>query len=489
MLPDAPFALVARSGNALKLTTVDRRARALGLSKGMTLADARSREPALVTMASDSAADERWLEQLARTCTRFSPLVALAPADAIHIDSSGVDHLFGGESVYVEAVVQAMADRGMTTRAACAPTAAGAEALARYADLPVIDEATALRALPVEALGSDADIVRGLHRAGLNSLGAISARPSASIAARFGAETLHRLRQILGDAPTPMATLRPAEPLNFLHRFAEPVLHQNILNAALLNLLQMVHTALEQRALGGRRFHLRLARSDGAVRQLTVEAGQATRDPAVILRLFDERIATLADPLDPGFGYDEIALAISLAEPLLPNQPGLTEDNRVDEAIGTLIDRISVRIGATSVCRLTPQNSHIPERTQYMRPAHDASGTAPWDQHKSLTEPPDRPLLLLDPPQLLETIAEVPDGPPRRFRWRGTLHRIARSEGPERIAAEWWRRLGGEWPGHGGLTRDYYRIEDMQGARYWVFRHGLYTETDQPAWYLHGLFA
>jgi protein ImuB len=41
-----------------------------------------------------------------------------------------------------------------------------------------------------------------------------------------------------------------------------------------------------------------------------------------------------------------------------------------------------------------------------------------------------------------------------------------------------------------GLTRDYFRIEDVRGRRFWIFRHGLYgTERQNPGWYMHGLFA
>jgi protein ImuB len=100
-------------------------------------------------------------------------------------------------------------------------------------------------------------------------------------------------------------------------------------------------------------------------------------------------------------------------------------------------------------------------------------------------EPPLRPIHLFDPPHRIEVMAEVPDGPPRRFKWRRTMHEVARHEGPERIAAEWWRRADGA-----GLTRDYYRVEDVRGRRFWLFRHGLYgTEKAHPDWYLHGLFA
>ena len=95
-----------------------------------------------------------------------------------------------------------------------------------------------------------------------------------------------------------------------------------------------------------------------------------------------------------------------------------------------------------------------------------------------------RPLILFDRPELMQTIAEVPDGPPLRFRWRGVSYEIVRSEGPERIACEWWR------DGRGARTRDYFRVEDRQGYRFWMFRHGLYgRETSDPAWYMHGLFA
>ena len=82
-------------------------------------------------------------------------------------------------------------------------------------------------------------------------------------------------------------------------------------------------------------------------------------------------------------------------------------------------------------------------------------------------------------------MAEVPDGPPHRFRWRRVLHDVIRFEGPERIAAQWWRR--GQTKVR---TRDYYRVEDVRGRRYWIFRHGLYDrETPDPLWYVHGVFA
>ena len=59
---------------------------------------------------------------------------------------------------------------------------------------------------------------------------------------------------------------------------------------------------------------------------------------------------------------------------------------------------------------------------------------------------------------------------------------VARAEGPERIGGEWWRDPHER-------TRDYYRVEDIDGRRFWLFRAGLYGERGEPRWFIHGLFA
>ena len=99
-----------------------------------------------------------------------------------------------------------------------------------------------------------------------------------------------------------------------------------------------------------------------------------------------------------------------------------------------------------------------------------------------------RPLLLLPSPEPIEAMAELPEGAPARFVWRRVARRVVRAAGPERLSPEWWRprehRLA--------RTRDYYRLEDAEGGRYWVFREGLYGREDEeraPSWWMHGVFA
>jgi protein ImuB len=97
---------------------------------------------------------------------------------------------------------------------------------------------------------------------------------------------------------------------------------------------------------------------------------------------------------------------------------------------------------------------------------------------------PARPVRLFGRPEPVDAVAEVPDGPPARFRWRRVLHEVAMAEGPERIAMEWWRDEAGR-----ALTRDYFRVESRDGLRAWLYREGLYGgETAAPRWFLHGLF-
>jgi protein ImuB len=489
---DVALALVAKVKGALRLRAVNAHAQALGILPGLTLADARALYPGLNVADMDEAADRHWLKWLAEQCIGWSPLVTITPPDGITLDIAGSEHLFGGKAGLAAQAEEAFATIGMTVRMAVASTVPGAQALARHAPLPVKDERQALRALPVLALGLDEDASMALHRAGLKTIGDIAARPAASIAARFGAKAVTALRRLMGDEHAPIDPLSHPAPLHFERRFAEPVALQASIAACFLDLLREAARELEERGLGGRRFVLTLFRSDGARHRLGIETGLPTRDPAPVLRLFDERIAALADPLDPGFGYDRITLFLPVTEPLGASQPELDRSEKDAGALADLIDRLSTRLGPGSLYRLIPQDSHIPEQAQLALPAIHERAPVRWPVAPA-GEPPLRPLFLFDPPQPVEVIAEVPDGPPHRFRWRRKLHEVRLYEGPERIASEWWRHKGGENPGKGGLTRDYYRIEDARGRRYWIFRHGLYSEKPDPRqgpkWYLHGLFA
>jgi protein ImuB len=478
--PDPPFALVERQGNALRLAAVSPEALALGLHPGLPLADARARLPTLAVFPHDPAADAALLRRLARHALEFTPMVALEPPEALVLEIGASAHLFGGAQALSAALAARIEAEGVAHAHAFGDTPDSALAFARF---PAAQGNW--RALPAAALGLVPDDEAALRRAGLGSLGDIAARPRRTIAARFGLQALTALDRIGAGLVRPLKPRGQPPKLIFELRLPEPLLTADAVNLILERLAARAATRLTRLGLGGRRFTASLFRTDGACHQLTIESGRPTREPAAITALFAERIATLADPLDPGFGYDRFTLQVGAAEPLAAAQPALNGDAGSGPALEALIDRLSVRFGPERLLRLQPVDRHLPERAQ-RRVAARGSAAAPWPA-AAPGETPMRPLFLLDPPELVEVLAEVPDGPPHRFRWRRQQHRIALAEGPERIAPEWWRSRSGRL--ESGHTRDYWRVEDGEGRRFWLFRAGFYGAHAPPRWYMHGLFA
>ncbi|KQZ65788.1 nucleotidyltransferase [Sphingopyxis sp. Root1497] len=481
--PDAPLVFAEKARGALRLASLDRAAQAVGLAPGMPLADARARAPDLLVIAHDPVADAAWLDRLALGCNRYTPLVAIDAPDGLILDIAGAEHLFGGEAELIDDLEMRLSRLGMSVRPALGPTADAARALARYQTRPAPDEDQAVRRLPVAALELEAEATTALIRAGLKTIGDLASRPMANIAARFDAEAANALRRILGDAPSPLDPRIAPPPVATERRFAEPLGSSAHATKVLAELVDEAMKGLGERGKGGRHFRATFFRSDGLARAIAIETGHPTRDTALVMRLFAERMDSLADPLDPGFGFDMIRLAVPRLEAMgatqLKLEGGAVRDAKMDE----LVDRMTTRLGRVRVRRLIAADTHIPEQAQLALPAIDAPSPEPW-QAPEPGEPPTRPFHLFDPPQPIEVIAEVPDGPPHQFRWRRQAHAVRRYEGPERIAAEWWRRRD-----NAGLTRDYYRVEDAQGRRFWLFRHGLYEEKEHPLWYIHGVFA
>lgn len=457
------------------------------LRVGMTLADARVWLPGLKVAETDAGADRQLLLELAAACERVSPLVALDGACGLRLDITGCDHLFGGEAALLAQLCRRFAAAGITTRAAIAGTPDAARAAVQFgqtAILPPGTEAQAARLWPVAALEQDADTTTGLIRAGLKTLGDLTDRPAHMLAARFGAGLVTALRRITGQEDTRLTPLRPLPECQVTRTFPEPMLEMPAIEGVLADLAQDICRMLAQRGQGGRRFEARFFRSDGAVRSIVIDTAAACRSVSTILRLMRLKLDTLADPVDPGFGFDAFRLGVLQAEPLADRQISLDGRAEAGADVTALIDRLAVRFGRAQVQRFLARDSHDPRHSAVRVPAGSDAPSSPWSDPEP-GNPPARPLTLFTPPHLIDAVAEVPDGPPLRFRWRRVLHDVAHAEGPERIAPEWWLE-GNEAP----ATRDYYRIEDARGHRFWVFREGFFEDTNaRPRWFLHGLFA
>jgi len=481
--PQAALAVVALQKNARRLVGVDAVAERLGLSAGLTLADARARHPTLVAIEADPAGQARALERVADACSRYTPLAALDGADGLMLDVSGVAHLFGGEAGLIADAEARFVRARLTLKAGLADTPRAASALARFARQSVAPAGLEGKAfaklfhdLPVAALGVAPTLSAELSRAGLRRIGDLALRPRGPIAARFGADLIARLDELHGLSRPSISPRFAAPDMLAERRFASPILHLEAVEATLNRLADDLVVLLERRGKGARRLELALFRVDGETQRLRVAASRPLNEARAIQRLFGERILH-GEPIDPGFGIDVMRLSCLTAEDAAPSQSAFERAFEAEQAkaLADLIDRLSARLGASRVTRQRLVDAHLPEQSVVSRPATGGQAAA------SLVATTGRPLRLFARPEPIEALAEVPDGPPLRFRWRRVLREVAAIEGPERIAAPWWR-------GPAAPTRDYFRAEDAEGRRYWLYREGLYQETARPRWFLHGLF-
>jgi protein ImuB len=467
--PDAPIVLTVEGTHGLIIHAVTKAAAERGARAGARLTDARALDPALVAVPADPAGDHALLERLAKWAQRWSPLVEVDGTDALRLDVTGVAHLFGGEEGLAEDIRRRFAATGLTARVAIAPTAAAAWAFSRFGG----DE---LPPLHVSALRLEPETVRTLERLGLKTIGALAALPRLALARRFrGAEdVVDALDRALGRKPEPLTALAENPPPRATLRLQEPVTHPEAAPQALSKLIPRLVRTLEERHLGARKLSLHGFRVDGSVAAASVSTTIASRDPKHLQRL----LADKAETLDPGFGFDAFALVADWTESLGAAQESLVEEPGGERDLARLVDRLTVKLGPGRVRRPQPFESHLPERASGWRPA--------LEKTEPIQPPsPPRPQRLLDRPEAIAVVYATPEGVPRRFVWRRAVHDIARVEGPERIAPEWWRERST------ARLRDYYRVEDQAGRRYWIFREGLIGDGrgGAPEWYLHGLFS
>jgi protein ImuB len=508
-----PAVLAVSVGSRRLVSAVNPAAEAQGLLPGLTLADARAQVPNLAVAQADPEGDAAALLRLAQWCGRYSPWTVPQGRDGILLDIAGCAHLAGGEDKLGAELIERLAARGVTARVGIADTIGGAWAMARGGTRAVGaiapgETRAALAPLSVRALRLDAEMVAALERLGLRRIGDLYPLPRASLAARFDAALMARLDEALGEGREALSPLPPAPPRWTRRGFADPIATQDDIAAAIRLLLEELCRHLAEEMLGARLLALTLHRVDGESASLAIGTARPSRDVAHLMRLFAERI----ERIDPGLGIEDMVLAAKTVEKLAAKQLSLSVPSPLEggeqrnaasgwgvkprsaspptppspsrgegvfdsDDTAMLIDRLANRLGARSVGRLLPHDAHLPERAQRFVFAF-APGDKVWDGGKP------RPLRLLSRPEPIEAVAPVPDDPPLMFRWRRRLYRVARAEGPERIMGEWWRGTR-----EAELLRDYYRVEDEDGRRYWLFRAGLYRPEIRARWFLHGLYA
>jgi protein ImuB len=457
----------------------NRTARLAGILPDARVVDMRAICPDLQVEYADIEGDRRALERLMLWARRWCPWTVVDGVNGLILDTTGSDHLMGGEPAMLEEMEARLSLLGMTAQLAVAPTWGAAWALARYgavrAICPPDGIAAAVKHLPVAGLRLDGETLLLLQRLGLKTIGALAAVPRLSLARRFvrsplPANPLLRLDQVTGALPEPIASKDAPVRLRAEVRLAEPIQDPT---HYLPSLCEALCAQLAHAGLGCRKLHLTVYRTDGEVSWVDLAIAAPSRDARHLHGLFKGKL----DRINPGFGFDLITLDAGMVEPLGTLQTRLDGQAEHDLHLPQLIDRLAARFGSKAINTPVLAASHVPERAESW-----GSGTG---RVAAPTPVKERPIRLLTHPEEIRVLYAVPEGPPAQFIWRKQTHRVARYEGPERIAPEWWKDRPGT------RLRDYFKIEDQTGRRFWLYREGLHEDGrgGDPRWFLHGMFA
>jgi len=473
-LRDVPFVLSAPLHGRMMVIAANNIAEANGIDRGMVLADARAITPAL--QVSDERPDlpGKLLKRLAEWCIRFTPGVAVDHEDGIFLDATGCSHLWGGDQSYLSAIVEKLKTKGYDVRAAIADTPGVAWAIARFGKELVIGcnkNIEALLPLPPEALRLQTDITERLHKLGLHRIGQLMGMPRSSLRRRFGEHFIKRLDLVLGREEEVITQIHPVEAFQERLPCLEPIITATGIEIALDRLLKKLCYRLQQEQKGLRLANFKGHRIDGKVVQVDIGTNRPSHNVSHLFKLFEIKLPTI----EPALGIELFVLEAPKVEDHFPLQKKLWEGSGglEDERLSELLDRLSSRTGVQAT-RYLPDEHYWPERS--LKPASSLIEklTTEWSIDKL------RPLQLLTIPERIEVTAPIPDYPPMLFQHKGKLHRIIKADGPERIEQEWWLQQG--------QHRDYYRVEDESGKRYWLFRLGHYDDKTFQ-WFIHGFFA
>ncbi len=490
-----------------RLFAVDPAAAALGLWVGQPAADAAALVPELTLEEADPTGDHAALEALCDWAARFSPAVAADPPEGLILDVTGLDRLWACEHDLARDLETRLARQGVPVRIGVAATVGAAWALARFTAAPERparlasgEEAEALQDLPLAALRLAPEEVAQFGRLGLDRIGHLLSLPRAALVRRFGPKASLRLDQALGRMPEALVFRRPRAPHLARLALAEPISTPQDLARVTRDLCAQLCRRLDEAGLGARRFRLELHGVDRRPRVREVSLALAARDPDGLMRLLGPKLETV----DPGFGIEVATLEAQETAPDRSRQRDLgpSLDPGCDpartavqdpETLAPLVDRLVHRPGVEKVWRAAPNPSHLPERACRVLPPLAPPGEDMGErggehggEHGGWDIARPRPVRLFARPEPVEAVALAPDDPPRLFRWRGVLHRVRLAEGPERLAPEWWRW---SWDAaESAPERDYYRVEDETGARFWLFRAGTHAAGAPARWWLHGLF-
>ena len=469
-----PFIMAAPERGRTVVKASSREALSLGINPGMAVADARAICPALEVFAEKPGWGDRLLFRLAEWCIRYTPSAAPDAPSGLLLDITGCAHLWGGEDAYLSDILTVLGAKGYSVRAAIADTIGAAWALARFSAngkgciARKGQQREALLPLPPMALRLDSAVLDSLEKLGFRQINQFIDMPASTLRRRFGDGLLLRMGQALGKEEETFKALQPKIPYEEQLPCLEPISTAKGIEIALRHVLERLCQRLAREGRGMRKAIFSGLRIDGKTVQIEIGTGRASNNPEHLFRLFVLKIPLF----EPALGVELFTLEGLLIERVKTAQEQLWHRSGEPAAVAELLDRIETKVGSNRIHRYLPQEHHWPERSIRAAQSLDEEPNTEWPDKQ-------RPIHVLPDPEPIEVMVPLPDYPPLHFRHQGKVIQVAKADGPERVEQEWWMETG--------PPRDYYCVEDTSGARYWLFRLGLYGN-GQPRWFLHGFF-
>ncbi|HTQ28364.1 MAG TPA: DNA polymerase Y family protein [Puia sp.] len=472
-----PFALALPEHGKMIITAASPSARAEGIHPGIAVADARAMLPGLQVFDDIPQLSDKLLRAFAVQCIRYSPSVTLDPPDGLLLDVSGCPHLWGGEKPYITEICNRFKSWGYAIEAGMADTVGTAWAVARFGQGQQVVESgrqrEALLTMPPDALRLEPEILERLYKLGLRQAGSFIGMPSMVLRRRFGPSLVQRLQQALGYQEEPILPVQP--PTIYQERLPalEPIATITGIEIALQQLLQLLCTRLQQDGKGLRQARFSCYRIDGKTESICIGTNRATHHAHHLFKLFELKLSSI----EPALGIDLFILEAQKVEDVSPVQEEIWKGvcGPENTQLSELLDRVAGKFGTSFIQRYLPAEHYWPERSFQPAPSLQEQVSVNWKNDKP------RPLRVLPKPEPIEVTSPLPDYPPMFFRYRGTLHSVKKSNGPERIERPWWLDEGPH--------RDYFMVEDQDGFRFWLFRSGHYAGSNRNIWFIHGFFA
>ena len=444
-----------------------------GVRCGMRAGGVQAISPSTVILERSADKESLAQEAIALALLQFTPEVTHAEDDCILLDVSASLTLFGGPLAICRRVAASVRRLGFTVKLGAAPTATGAWLLARFPrekSRPLRRRAVKMTTLTrrldrllCTTLPAAATYGEWLNGIGADTLGDLRKLPRAGLLRRTDPHLLDQLDRAYGQAPELFDWI--SIPATFSARMEtfDRIEHADALMFGATRLiLQLIGWLVSlQKAVCAFDLLLEHERGRQAIAPTQIEIGLA--EPAWheehLIRLLQERlgrIELIAPVIAIRLEVKKLTAMLPPTTSLFPEPGGTPADwNR-------LMELLIARIGKNNV--LTPAciDDYRPEVCNTWGSVTDQVA----NKHDS-GQVVERPFWILAKPIALLMRDERP--------FYGSPLKLVR--GPERVEAGWWDKQT--------VARDYFVAQDVGASCYWIYLE----RTQEPRWFLHGLYA